>query len=185
MVASRHTDFGTLKASTSCLRTRLPKTVATPASLGPAHAGIRIRLFSVKGTVLTRIQTLGSRFEKERWKGCAYFIVVPLWPSGIAFRLTATSLFRPALATSPTIGRRKGAGEHSISRVERIPERARIFPDRPGDYPVKGKTGASRYDSAAPVHRIGLTGLVRLEWERGTGNRCQPWLAVVSRWSLA
>ena len=156
MVASAYTDFGTLKAFYVLAYARgRQKTVAfTPASLGLHTRAYVFDYFSRKGTVLDPDKTLTESLEKEPLeKGCAYFIVVPLGPSGIAFlgdRDQFVSLGKQRIGQLSDDGRVRV--NIQFARGENSRTVHGYSPTAPVIIPIQGKTGASSYDSAA--HRF-------------------------------
>jgi len=156
MLASTYTDFGTLKAFYVFAYARgSQKTAAfTPASLGLHERAYVFNYFSHKGTVLDPDKTLTELLEKDSLeKGYAYFIVVPLGQSGIAF-LGDLDQFVPL--GKQRISQLSDNGRVRVTIEFAHGENSRTVhgysPTAPVITPIRGKTGASTYDSAA--HRF-------------------------------
>jgi hypothetical protein len=157
MLASAYTDFGTLKAFYVLAYARgSEKTVAfTPASLGLHTRAYVFDYFSHKGTVLDPDKTLMESMEKDY----AYFVVVPLGQSGIAFLGDPdqfVSLGKQRISqlsdngtVRMTIQFAHGENSRSVHGYS---------PTAPVITAIKGKTGASTYDSAA--HRFTVSVLL-------------------------
>jgi hypothetical protein len=110
--------------------------------------------FSHKGTVLDPDKTLTKSLEKESLeKGYAYFIVVPLGQSGIAFlgdRDQFVSLGKQRISQLADDGTVRVTIQFAHGENSRTVHG--YSPAAPVITPIKGKTGASMYDSAA--HRF-------------------------------
>jgi hypothetical protein len=162
MVASAYTDFRTLKAFYVLAYARgSQKTAAfTPASLGLHTRAYVYDYFARKGTVLDPDKTFTKSLEKESLgKGCAYFIIVPLGPSGIAFlgdRDQFVSLGRQRISQLSDNGTLRVTIQFAHGENSRTVHG--YSPTAPVITPIKGKTGASTYDSAA--HRFTVTVLL-------------------------
>ena len=162
MLASTYTDFGTLKAFYVLAYARgNQKTVAfAPASVGLHARAYVYNYISRKGTVLDPDKTVTESLEKDSLeKGHAYFIVVPLGPSGIAF------LGDPDQFVSLGKQRISQVSDNGTVRVTiqfAHGEKSRTVhgysPTAPVITSIKGKTGASTYDSAA--HRFTVSVLL-------------------------
>ncbi|HEY4784081.1 MAG TPA: hypothetical protein VIH54_19830, partial [Chthoniobacterales bacterium] len=156
MLASAYTDFGTLKAFYVLAYARgAEKTVAfTPASLGLHTRAYVFDYFAHKGTVLDPDKTFMESLEKESpEKGYAYFIVVPLGQSGIAFlgdRDQFVSLGKQRISQLSDNGTVRVTIQFAHGENSRTVHG--YSPIAPVVTSIKGKTGASMYDSAA--HRF-------------------------------
>ena len=156
MLASTYTDFGTLKAFYVFAYARgSQKTAAfTPASVGLHTRAYIFDYFSHKGTVLDPDKTLTELLGKESLeKGYAYFIVVPLGQSGIAF---LGDLDQFVSLGKQRISQLSDNGTVRVTIQFARGENSRTVhgysPTAPVITPITGKTGASTYDSAA--HRF-------------------------------
>jgi hypothetical protein len=158
VLASAYTDFGTLKVFYVLAYARgHQKTVAfTPASLGVHTRAYVYDYFSRKGMVLDPDKTLTKSLEKESLekepieKGCAYFIVVPLGQSGIAFlgdRDQFVSLGKQRISQLADNGRVRVTIQFAHGENSRTVHG--YSPTAPVITPIKGKTGVPMYDSAA------------------------------------
>jgi hypothetical protein len=167
MLASAYTDFGTLKAFYVLAYARgNEKTVAfTPASLGLHTRAYVYDYFARKGTVLDPDKTLTESLEKESLekespkKGYGYFIVVPLGQSGIAFlgdRDQFVSLGRQRISQLSDNGTVRVTIQFAHGENSRTVHG--YSPTAPVITTIKGKTGASTYDSAA--HRFTVSVLL-------------------------
>jgi hypothetical protein len=156
MLASAYTDFGTMKAFYVLAYARgHQKTVAfAPASVGLRTRAYVYNYFSHKGTVLDPEKTLTESLEKESpEKGYAYFIVVPLGQSGIAFlgdRDQFVSLGKQRISQLSDNGTVRVTIQFAHGENSRTVHG--YSPTAPVMTSIKGKTGASTYDSAA--HRF-------------------------------
>jgi hypothetical protein len=151
MLASTYTDFGTLKAFYVLAYARgHQKSVAfTPASLGLHTRTYVYDYFSHKGTILDPDKTFTESLEK----GCAYFIVVPLGQSGIAFLGDPdqfVSLGKQRISQLSDNGRVRVTVQFAHGENSRTVHG--YSPTAPVITSIRGKTGASTYDSAA--HRF-------------------------------
>jgi hypothetical protein len=151
MLASAFTDFGTLKAFYVLAYARGPqKTVAfTPASLGLHTRAYVFDYFSRQGTVLDPDKTFTASLEKS----CAYFIVVPLGRSGIAFlgdRDQFVSLGKQRISQLSDNGRVGVTIQFAPGENSRTVHG--YSPTAPVITPTKGKTGQPMYDTGS--HRF-------------------------------
>jgi hypothetical protein len=151
MLASAYTDFGTLKAFYVLAYARGPqKTVAfTPASLSLHTRAYLFDYFSHRGTVLDPDQAFTASLDK----GYAYFILVPLGRSGVAFlgdREQFVSLGKQRISQLSDNGRVRVTIQFAHGENSRTVHG--YSPTAPVITPIKGKTGAPTYDSAA--HRF-------------------------------
>ena len=162
MLASAYTDFGTLKAFYVLAYARgHEKTVAfTPASLGLHTRAYVFDYFSHKGTVVDPDKTLTKSLEKESPdKEYAYFIVVPLGQSGIAFlgdRDQFVSLGKQRISQLSDKGTVRVTIQFAHGENSRTVHG--YSPVAPVITPINGKTGASTYDSTA--HRFTVSVLL-------------------------
>jgi hypothetical protein len=154
MLASASTDFGNLKALYVVAYAHgREKTVAfTPASLGlRAHAYL-FDYFSRQGTVLYPDRT----FTESLQNGFAYFIVVPIGPSGIAFlgdRDQFVALGKQRISQLSDDGKVRVTIQFAPGENSRTVHG--YSPTAPVITPIKGKTGAPVYDTAA--HRFAVS----------------------------
>ena len=153
MLASTYTDFGTLKVFyvVAYARGHQNTVTFTPASLGLHTRTYVFNYFARKGTVLDPDKTLTEPLEKESpEKGYAYFIVVPLGQSGIGFlgdRDQLVSLGKQRVSQLSDNGRVRVTIQFAHGENSRTVHG--YSPTAPVITAIKGKTGASRYDSAA------------------------------------
>jgi hypothetical protein len=167
MLASAYTDFGTLKAFyVLAYARRSEKTVAfTPASLGLHTRAYVFDYFSHKGTVLDPDKTFMRSLENESLekesleKDYAYFIVVPLGQSGIAFLGDPdqfVSLGKQRISQLSDDGRVRVTVQFAHGENSRTVHG--YSPTAPVITAIKGKTGGLMYDSAA--HRFTVSVLL-------------------------
>jgi hypothetical protein len=153
MLASTYIDFGTLKAFyvLSYARGRQKTVAFTPSSFGLHTRAYVFDYFSHKGTIVDPDQTLTESLEEESLeKRYAYFIVVPLGPSGIAFlgdRDQFVSLGKQRISQLSDNGTVRVTIQFAHGENSRTVHG--YSPTAPVITPIKGKTGASTYDSAA------------------------------------
>jgi hypothetical protein len=147
MLASAYTDFGVLKAFYVLAYARgHEKTIEfTPASLGLHTRAYVFDYSSDKGTVLEADRTFTESLKKD----CAYYIVVPIGQSGIAFlgdRNQFVSLGRQRVSQLSDDGKLRVTIQFAAG------ENSRTLHGYSGTAPViravKGKTAAVTYDSA-------------------------------------
>ena len=151
MLASAYTDFGTLKAFYVLAYARgRQKTIAfTPASLGLHTRAYVLDYFSGKGTVIDRDKSVTASLEKE----CAYYVVVPLGPSGIAFLGDLgqfVSLGKQRVSQLSDDGRLRATIQFAPGESSRTVHG--YSPSAPVISAIKGATAAFTYDAAA--HRF-------------------------------
>jgi hypothetical protein len=151
MVASAYTDFGTLKAFYVLAYARgHEKTIAfTPASLGLHTRAYVFDYFSGKGTLLDADQAFTESLKKD----CAYYIVVPLGQSGIAFlgdRDQFVSLGKQRISHLSDDGKLRMTIQFATGETSRTVHG--YSPNAPVINAIKGKTAAFSYDSA--VHQF-------------------------------
>ncbi len=151
MLAAAYTDFGTFKAFYVLAYKRgYRKTAAfAPASLGLETPAYVFDYFSRTGTLLDPDKTFTESLEK----GYAYFIVVPLGPSGIAFlgdRDQLVSLGKQRISQLSDNGRLRVTVQFAQGENSRTVHG--YSPTVPVITAFKGKADAPLYDSAA--HRF-------------------------------
>ena len=155
MLASAYTDFGTLNAFYVLAYARgSQKTVSfTPASLS-LHTRVYVfDYFSRQGTVLDPDKTFTDSLER----GYAYFIVVPLGRSGIAFlgdREQLVSLGRQRISQLSDNGKVRVTIQFVHGENSRTVQG--YSPTAPVITPIKGKTGTPMYDSAAHLFTVSV-----------------------------
>jgi hypothetical protein len=156
MLASTYTDFGTVKALYVLAYTRgSQKTVAfTLDSLGLHTRAYVFDYFSRQGTVLDPDQTFTDSLERRY----AYFIVVPIGRSGIAFlgdREQFVSLGKQRISQLSDDGKVRATIQFARGENSRTVQG--YSPNAPLITPIKGKAGALLYDSVAHLFTVAVS----------------------------
>jgi hypothetical protein len=151
MLASAYTDFGTLKAFYvfAYARGHKKKIAFTPASLGLHARAYVFDYFSGNGTVVDADRA----FTESLKNSCAYYIVVPLGQSGIAFlgdRDQFVSLGKQRISQLSDDGRLRVTMQFAAGENSRTVHG--YSPTAPVISAIRGKTAAFTYDSA--THRF-------------------------------
>jgi hypothetical protein len=166
MLASAYTDFGTLKVFYVLAYARGPeKTIDfTPASLGLHTRAYAFDYFSRQGTVLNPDQNFTGSLER----GYAYFIVVPVGRSGIAFlgdREQFVSLGKKRISQLSDNGKIRATIQFAVGENSRTVQG--YSPNTPVITPIKGKAGAPGYDPATHLFTVSVlpdsNGMAELE----------------------
>jgi len=151
MLASAFTDFGTLKAFyvLAYARGHQRKIAFTPASLGLHTRAYAFDYFLRTGAVLNPDQTFTDTLAKDY----AYFIVVPIGPSGIAFlgdRDQFVSLGKQRVSQLSDNGTLRVTIQFAPGENSRTVHG--YSPTVPVITAIRGKTGAPTYD--ATLHQF-------------------------------